>query len=152
MSLDAAAPDPPELQETDPEEYEDVDVTGNTDYRRDELEGFLKEEAWEDAFDAWSERADMDEGEFRIAQEMGLFCEYDFFWDDFADRVGYHAPGIPEDWRERDYHPDLDSWGTVSAINAGLTELGQVVSEVLKEEYVDWEADYDAPDDLPDFD
>jgi hypothetical protein len=39
----------------------------------------------------------------------------------------------------------------VSGINAGLTELGQVVSEVLKEEYVDWEAEFEAPDDLPDF-
>jgi len=73
-------------------------------------------------------------------------------WDDFADRVGYHAPGLPEDWKERKLHPDLDSWGTVSAINAGLTELGQVVCEVLKEEYIDWEASYEAPDDLPEFD
>lgn len=41
--------------------------------------------------------------------------------------------------------------GTVSAINAGLTELGQIVCETLKEEYIDWEADFEAPDDLPDF-
>lgn len=65
--------------------------------------------------------------------------------------MGYHAPGIPENWKEREIHPDLDSWAKVSSINAGLTELGQVVSEVLKEDYIDWEAEYDAPGDLPDF-
>ncbi len=152
MTLDVDAPDPPELQETDPEEYDDVEVTGNANYRRQDLEQFLKDGAWADAFDEWRGNTDMDEAEFEIARDLGLFREFDFFWDDFADRVGYHAPGIPEDWRERDYHPDLDSWGTVSAINAGLTELGQVVSEVLKQDFVDWEAEYDAPDDLPDFD
>ena len=71
--------------------------------------------------------------------------------DDFADRVGYHAPGSPEDWREREYHADLQSWGAVSAINAELTEFGQIVSEVLEAEYVDWEAEYEPPEDLPDF-
>jgi hypothetical protein len=152
MALDVEAPDPPELQETDPEAYDDVDVTGNSEYHRQDLEAFLKDGAWKEAFDEWRAHTDVDEEEFTIARELGLFREYDFFWDDFADRVGYHAPGIPEDWRERDYHPRLDSWGTVSAINAGLTELGQVVSEVLKQNYVDWEADYEAPDDLPDFD
>ena len=72
-------------------------------------------------------------------------------WDDFADRVGYHAPGIPEDWKVRDIHPDIDSWNAVSSINASLTELGQVVCDVLESEYVDWEAEFEAPDDLPDF-
>ena len=48
-------------------------------------------------------------------------------------------------------HTDLTSWGQVSSINAGMTELGQVVSETLKEDYIDWEAEYEAPDDLPDF-
>ena len=72
-------------------------------------------------------------------------------WDDFADRVGYHAPGIPENWRERNLHPDLESWDTVSGINAALAELGDTVSRTLKADYVDWEADYEAPDDLPDF-
>ena len=54
-------------------------------------------------------------------------------------------------WKEREIPPDLSSWGEVSGINAGLTELGQVVCDVLKAEYVDWESEYEAPDDLPDF-
>ncbi|MFD1645450.1 hypothetical protein [Haloarchaeobius litoreus] len=151
MGLDVDAPASPELEWVDPNEYEDASVAADADYRREELEEFLHDGAWDRAFNEWAEHADMTEEVFRIAGEMELFAEFDFFWDDFADRVGYHAPGVPEDWKERTYHPDLDSWGTVSAINAGLTELGQVVCDVLKEEYIDWEADYEPPEDLPDF-
>jgi len=151
MGLDVDPPAPPTLEsELDADEYDDVDVVGD-DYRREELQSFLEEGGWERAFREWADGAEMDEAEYAVARDLGLFVRFDFFWDDFADRVGYHAPGLPEDWKERDLHPDLDSWGTVSAINAGLTELGQTVCEVLKEEYIDWEADYDAPDDLPDF-
>jgi hypothetical protein len=154
MSLEVDPPSPPELtDQIDPNEYEDANVVddGGVDYRRTEIEELLADGAWQDAFDEWRDATDMDEADFEIATEMGLFAEFDFFWDDFADRVGYHAPGIPEDWKERDYHPALDSWETVSSINAGLTEFGQLVCETLKAEYIDWEADYDAPDDLPDF-
>jgi hypothetical protein len=152
MALDVDTPEPPTLEpDLDADEYDDVEVVVDTDYRREELQTFLEEGAWGRAFGQWSERADMDETEFDVVADLGLFGEFDFFWDDFADRVGYHAPGIPEDWKERDLHPDVDSWNTVSSINAGLTELGQVVCEVLGEEYVDWEADYEEPDDLPDF-
>ena len=80
-----------------------------------------------------------------------MIQHFDFFWDAFADRVGYHAPGIPEDWKERDLHPELSSWETVSGINASMAELGETISRTLKEEYIDWETDYEAPDDLPDF-
>ena len=151
MSLNVDPPAPPELQQTDPNEYEDADVVGDTDYKRDELETLLREGAWEDAFSEWAAETDMDEAEFRIVDELEMIQQYDFFWDSFAERVGYHAPGIPEDWKERDYHPDLASWGTVSAINAGLTELGQITCDVLKNDYIDWETEYEAPDDLPDF-
>ncbi|MGB9966069.1 hypothetical protein [Halobacterium hubeiense] len=147
MALDA--PDPPEL-EGDPDEYEDVTVQG-TDYHRDDLQEFLEAGAWEEAFESWAAETDLDREAFDVAVDLGLFDEFDFFWDDFADRVGYHAPGLPENWRERDIHPDLNSWETVSAINASLAELGAAVSNLLKDEYVDWEAEYDAPDDLPDF-
>jgi len=151
MTLDVDTPDPPELSSAvDADEYDDVDVQGQ-DYRRKELQEFLREGAWEEAFSRWAAETDLDEEAFAIVQDLGLIQEFDFFWDSFADRVGYHAPGLPENWREREIHPDLDSWGTVSGINAGLTELGQLVCEVLKDEYIDWEADYEAPDDLPDF-
>jgi len=151
MEPSAGIPDPPELQEIDPNEYEDAEVVDETDYRRDEIESFLRDGAWKRAFDEWAERTDMTEAEFEIARELGLIRRFDFFWDSYAERVGYHAPGIPEDWKEREYHPGLRSWETVSSINASLTELGQTVCEVLKDDYIDWETEYDAPDDLPDF-
>ncbi|WP_338738452.1 hypothetical protein [Haloplanus salilacus] len=151
MSLNVEVPPPPELEGVDPNEYDDAEVVGDTDYKRDELEELLRDGAWEDAFEEWAADTGVDETEFDIVTDLGMLRQFDFFWDAFAERVGYHAPGIPEDWKEREYHPDLDSWGTVSAINAGLTELGQLVCEVLKEQYVDWETEYEAPDDLPDF-
>lgn len=151
MSLDVSPPDPPGLSPAfDPDEYEDADVMGE-DYRREELDEYLHDGAWERAFGEWAEHTDLGETEWEIVRDLNLVAEYDFFWDDFADRVGYHAPGLPEDWRERDLHPKLDSWARVSGINAALTELGGVVSDVLKEEYVEWESAFDAPDDLPDF-
>ncbi|WP_436901585.1 hypothetical protein [Halovenus halobia] len=151
MSLDVAVPDPPELEGMDPNEYEDAEVVGDTDYKRDELEAFLREGAWEESFEQWAAETEMDEHDFEIMLDLEMIGRFDFFWDSFAERVGYHAPGIPEDWKERDYHPDIESWGTVSSINASLTELGQIVCDVLKDEYIDWETEYEAPDDLPDF-
>lgn len=152
MSLDVAVPDPPALDAgPDPDEYEDVTVVADTEYRRQELAEFLEEGAWEAAFEIWRQDTEVDATEFGIIADLGLFEEFDFFWDSFAERVGYHAPGIPEDWRERDIHPDLDSWGRVSSINAGLTEFGQLVCDILKDEYIDWETEYEPPEDLPDF-
>ncbi|WP_327052485.1 hypothetical protein [Halomicrococcus gelatinilyticus] len=152
MGLDVETPSPPSLAtEVDASQYEDADVQGD-DYRRDELEEFLRDGAWAEAFERWAERTVLDEREFETARDLDLFSEFDFFWDDFADRVGYHAPGLPEDWQERDIHPDLDSWNAVSSINAAMTELGQTICDVLADDYIDWEAEYEAPDDLPDFD
>lgn len=150
MALNVEPPDPPTLPRNDADEYDDLDVKG-TDYRRDELEAFLEEGAWKEAFETWADRTDLEDDAFAIAEELGMFESFDFFWDDFADRVGYHAPGIPEDWKERDLHPDLGSWETVSGINAAMAEFGETVSRTLKERYVDWEADFEAPEDLPEF-
>ncbi|MFB6299839.1 MAG: hypothetical protein ABEH65_06210 [Halobacteriales archaeon] len=151
MSLDVEMPDPPELNAVDPNEYDDTEVVGDTDYRRDELETFLNDGAWLEAWDQWTAHTELTEDEWTIVQDLGLIDRFDFFWDSFAERVGYHAPGIPEDWQERDLHPSLDTWEVASSINASLTELGQIVCDVLKDEYIDWESDYEAPDDLPDF-
>jgi hypothetical protein len=165
MSLDATTPDPPDLSPAvDPEEYEDADLGGVSDedgamhdeadpndYRRSEIADALTAGAWAEAFGQWAATAKIDEDTWGVIDDLDLVAEFDFFWDGFAGRIGYHAPGVPEDWKEREYHPDLESWATVSGINAGLTELGQTVCDVVQEEYVDWEQDYEAPDDLPDF-
>ncbi len=151
MALDVELPDPPEPTDIDPNEYDDAEIVGDTDYHRDEIRDLLAEGAWADAFEEWAETTDVTAEDWAIVEDLSMLEAFDFFWDDFADRVGYHAPGIPEDWKERDLHPELNSWETVSSINAGLTELGQIVCDILKEEYIDWEASYEAPDDLPDF-
>jgi len=151
MTLDVDAPSPPSLStNVDASEYEDADVQGD-DYRRDELEEYLDGGAWDDAFGEWAAHTDLTDDEYAIVRDLEMFAEYDFFWDSFADRVGYHAPGIPEDWKERTYHPEIDSWNTVSGINAAMTEFGQIVCDVLEDNYIDWEGEYEAPDDLPDF-
>ncbi len=151
MSLTVDPPEPPELRDVDPNEYDDAEVIGQTDYRRDELNKLLADGAWAEAFALWRTDAKMADEEWEIVADLDLISRFDFFWDDFAGRVGYHAPGLPEDWKERDLHPDLDSWSTVSSINAGLTELGQQVCDTLLDEYIEWESEYEAPDDLPDF-
>ena len=149
MALDVELPDPPEPTDIDPNEYDDAEIVGDTDYYRDEIRDLLAEGAWADAFEEWAETTDVTAEDWAIVEDLSMLEAFDFFWDDFADRVGYHAPGIPEDWKERDLHPELNSWETVSSINAGLTELGQIVCDILKEEYIDWEASDEAPDDLP---
>lgn len=151
MALEVPPPEPPALEAIDPAEYDDVETVADSNYRRDEIETLLASGAWADAWLQWSRETAIDSEEYHIIRDLGLIQEFDFFWDDFADRVGYHAPGIPEDWRERELHPALDTWESVSNINAGLTELGQLVCEVLKEDYIDWEAEYEPPEDLPDF-
>ncbi len=153
MSLDVDTPDPPALSTSvDPDDYEDAEIAGDVDdYRRGEIEDALRAGAWNEAFGRWAATASVDEGAWSVVEDLELIGEFDFFWDGFAGRIGYHAPGIPEDWQERAYHPALDSWARVSAINAGLTELGQTVCDVVEDEYVDWEQDYEPPEDLPEF-
>ncbi|WP_255196019.1 hypothetical protein [Halorarius litoreus] len=152
MALQVSPPDPPRLESSfDADDYDDVEVMGD-DYRREELQEYLADGAWAEAFDEWAAHSELDEDQWQVVADLNMVQQFDFFWDDFADRVGYHAPGIPEDWKERDLHPELDSWATVSAINAGLTELGRTVSDLLKEEYIEWESAFEAPDDLPEFD
>lgn len=152
MTLDVETPHPPELNPTrDVTEYDDVDAGGG-EYHREELEAFLKDGAWERAFNEWSDHTDLDESEFAVVDDLEMVREFDFFWDEFANRVGYHAPGLPENWREHELHPELDSWNTVSGINAAMAELGGIVASVLETEHVDWDSDPDVPEDLPEYD
>lgn len=152
MDLSRKRPSPPSLREgKDAADYDDAEVSGTDEYHRAELRSYLEDGAWEEAWDRWADHTDLSEAEFSVIEELDLLEDFDFFWDDFANRVGYHAPGIPEDWKHREYHDQLTSWEQVSNINASLTELGQIVSDVLKDDYVEWEAEFDAPDDLPDF-
>lgn len=149
--LDVEVPEPPELVTgMDVSEYDDVEVVGD-EYRREELSQYLEDGAWREAFLEWASETEVTEETWKVVIDLELIPRFDFFWDSFAQRVGFHAPGIQQDWKERRLHPELTSWGQVSAINAGLTEFGQLVCDILKDDYIEWEDEYEAPDDLPDF-
>lgn len=143
MALDVEPPPPPTLV-ADEDDADD-------EYRRRDIEEHLAAGAWVEAFDHWARDTGMEADAYRIARDLELFERFDFFWDRFAQRVGYSAPGVPEDWQRADYHEALDSWRQVSSINAGLAELGQEVCEVLRAEYLevddeDWGEDLDLPE------
>lgn len=148
MSFTPEPPAPPSLNTAG---GDDTTSVADADYRREELATLLDDGAWEDAFTAWAADSSLSATQWQVIRDLDLIDQFDFFWDDVADRVGYHAPGLPENWREQNLHPELDSWGAVSGINAELTELGQLVCDVLKDDYIDWESEFEAPDDLPDF-
>lgn len=80
MSLDVDLPDPPELDTVDPSTYDDTEVGGD-DYRRDELEEFLRDGAWADAFDQWSAHSDLSDEEWEIVTDLDLLSRFDFFWN-----------------------------------------------------------------------
>lgn len=142
--MDVGMPEPPTL---------DVPDDQTDDYRRQEIEVHLEEGAWEEAFTQWLAETDLEEDAYEIALDLGLFGDFDFFWDEFAQRVGYAAPGIADDWDQHEYHPDLTSWRQVSSINAGLAELGQRICDLLKDDYLEWEDDDWGDDlDLPSYD
>lgn len=142
MGLEVDPPSPPALG-----------VDEDDAYRRREIADHLENGAWETAFEAWAKTTEIDRDAYAIAVDLELFDRFDFFWDEFAQRVGFAAPGIPDDWDRVTYHDELTSWRQVSAINAGFVELGQTVCDVLKDEYLEWESDDWGDDlDLPSFD
>jgi hypothetical protein len=87
---------------------------------------------WEDALDDW--REELEENDVELVERVGLLDEYEFFWDDAFDRVGYEAPSLPKDWKTRDYADDVDSWAQVSRINVAMSDLGQDIRELVEDE------------------
>lgn len=146
MGLDADTPEPPTLVEGEAID-DDRRIDSGADVRRNDLESMLADGAWVQGFEEWVAHTDLDESEWEAVTDLELIEEFDFFWDGSEGRVGYSSPGIPPNWRQQELHPHLDSWSTVSSVNAALSELGATVAKVLTQEYVDW----DTPDD-PDAD
>ncbi len=76
MGLEVDPPKPPELEFVDPNEYEDATITGDgateIDYRREELQTFLEEGAWEEALEEWLGDTDLGEREYLIARDLDL--------------------------------------------------------------------------------
>ncbi|WP_306060906.1 hypothetical protein [Natronococcus wangiae] len=138
MGSSIESPPAPELPTNrTPEAYLDGDVEsigGPDTFRRDELEGFLREGAWKEGFNEWAENTDLTEDEVRIALNEDLVRQLDFYWDIDANAVGYSAPSLSVEQR--------DSLGvdheTASAIDDALEDLARTVAEMLDDRYVDW--------------
>ena len=134
MSLDVEVPDPPALRGPQSRgEYDAIDMTDERpedDYRRGEVENFLREGAWQDAFEAWAEATFMSEAEFEAVLRLGLLQGYDFFWDPATGDVGYRAPRVPDDAREQLGEGDAEG------VDEELDSLGRIVTEVLENDYL----------------
>lgn len=132
MTLDVEIPDPPSLRGPQYRgHYEAVDMTDQVpedDYRRGALETFLEEGAWQDAFEAWADDADITAAEFRRLEADDVFEEFDFYWNPETDDVGYKAPTVPDDARGAFDRPD--------DVEGELDTLGRVVTEVLENDYL----------------
>lgn len=135
MTLDVETPDPPTLHgPQDPNDYDAVDEPEDgmdDDSARRALAEFLREGAWEDAFDDWSDRTYLTEEEFQVVLDRGLLDEFDFYWNPAAEDVGYRAPAVPADLSETDDGP-LEK----GDVEEELDDLGRTVSEVLENDYV----------------
>jgi hypothetical protein len=132
MALDVESPEPPSLSGPGSRNgYAAVDATeedAGDDYRRGELEGFLREGAWEDGFGEWAATTSLSVEQFRTARGLGLVARLDFYWDPASDEVGYAAPAVPEE-------ADVGSEDR-NEIDAELDTLGRVVSEVIENDYL----------------
>lgn len=133
MALDVEVPDPPSLSGPQTRgEYEAIgapDEEVEDDYRREELETFLAEGAWGDAFEEWAAHTELGEVEFAHV-DWSVIDGFDFYWDPNTDEVGYRAPTLPDDVRDGVSTEDAD------LIDAELDSLGRVVTETLENDYL----------------
>ncbi|WP_244256853.1 hypothetical protein [Halomicrobium sp. IBSBa] len=134
MVLDVPTPDPPSLRGPQTRgDYEAIDneiVDTSDDYRRQEVEGFLRAGAWQDAFEEWTTSAGLSTAEFAVVERLDLIEAFDFYWDPASDEVGYRAPELPDDAADEFALDDPDG------IDMALDSLGRIVSEVLENDYV----------------
>lgn len=140
MGLNVEIPDPPQLSNRGvPSEFESVEAVGGAaDLRRAELEEILQEGAWNEAFGEWLEYTDLSEAEFRVLRDLGLFQQFDIFWDPSEERLRFEAPTLPEDWDERVEATAVEPDGFGPRAESELSDLGQTVVEMLVDAYVDW--------------
>jgi hypothetical protein len=131
MVLDVEAPEPPDLTNRGiPPDIEPGDALESArDLRRPELEETLREGAWNEAFEEWTEYTALTEAEYRTVRDRGLFEELDFYWDPVAERLQFVVPEAPASWDDEEL---------ASKVSAELTDLAQTVMEMLTDTYVDW--------------
>ena len=130
MVREVSTPSPPRILSRASAE-EDTD-SGN----REAIAAQLEAGAWEAAFGQWLQETDLDDAEFAIVDNLGLFDRFDFFWDEDLERVTYEAPQIPRNWKQQPYRSEIDAREQVAAINDALDELGRIVRDTLVSDYL----------------
>ena len=135
MALDVENPRAPDLTNRGPP----TDVTLSetygidSDFRRAELQEFLRDGAWKEAFEEWAKYTDLSDAEYEQIHELGLFEQLDFFWDPNEGRIRAAVPDVPNEWPGgRDIS---------SKVRTELSDLGDAVTEMLEDGYVDWGTD-----------
>ncbi|WP_277555258.1 hypothetical protein [Halobaculum limi] len=132
MALEVEVPESPSLRGPQSRgEYDAVDVGDEEvtdDYRRAEVRTALRAGAWRDGFEEWAETTYLTTEEFETVRDLRLFEEFDFYWVPASGDVGYRAPTVPDDNRDR--FPD----GGANGVDEELDGLGRTVSAVLESE------------------
>jgi len=135
MSLDVDPPRPPDITSN----IDAIEEGDRPESRhRDEIETMLHDSAWSRAFGEWAEHTDLTEWDWGVVTDLDLTDEFDFWWNADDEQVRYDPPEVPADWTTRDVHPNLENHSQASAITRALDQLGQTVSDLLQQEYVDW--------------
>jgi hypothetical protein len=134
MSLDVEVPEPPDLSNRGmPREFEwEEETLGSEDFYREDIEDLLQEGAWTEGFNEWAEYTSLEEEHVRIVSDLGLFQEFDFYWDPTDELLRFDAPTIPDDWPEGEATESMDT-DTISMIDGALDDLGRTVQEVLED-------------------
>jgi hypothetical protein len=142
MHPDAPTPDPPTVSRASRDDgYADAS-------RRADIQAYLTgtENAWDEGFSEWATETSLTEAEYRAVAAIGLFDEFDFYWDATADRVAYTAPELPSNPETMRRLSALDTETSAAAIGEELDELGATVAGVLTAYFVEWETDADIVD------
>ena len=140
MGLDVEIPDPPQLSNRGvANEFEAVEAVGGAaDLRRQEIEEILHDGVWNEAIEEWAEYTDLTEEEFTILVDLGLFRQYDVFWDSTEEHLGFEAPTLPDDWKELVSIQPTDVNGFPMRAETELSDLGHTIVEMLEDAPIDW--------------
>ena len=134
MALDVDIPEPPDLSNRGkPRDFEMTDSEDTPDFHREDLEAILHDTAWTMGVEEWLDRTDLTVDHIDAVAALGLFREFDFYWNPADEQLRDAPARVPEDWRERAETTDLTS-SDVSLINGELQDLGRTVREALEDE------------------
>jgi hypothetical protein len=130
MSLTVEPPESPDLTNRAlPPGLEDSDAVGSeSDLYRDELEAWLRDGAWAEAFSEWAEFTDLSVETFRALQSAGVVDGLDFYWDPVEERLRFAVPDLPPALVEDEERVDT---------RAELEDLCETVLDALEDGYVD---------------